>query len=79
MFSSQLEKRTSVVLWVVAVTVQILKPSLELVVLLKHELQRFTDDVGLRRIDELGVLCESRSDVLVDSDLQGFILWCFRR
>src|SRR5215469_7991772 len=78
-FLRNLEKRTSIVLGLAAVVVQIVKPSLELIVFLEHELQGLANDVGFRRIDELRILCESRSDMLLDSDLKRLISWWFRR
>ena len=40
----------------------------------KKYLQGFADDVGFGGIDELGIFCELRSDVLLNADLQRFIL-----
>ena len=54
--------------WVLA------KPGLELIVFAKKYLQGFADDVGFGGIDELGIFCELRSDVLLNADLQRFIL-----
>ena len=48
--------------WVLA------KPGLELIVFAKKYLQGFADEVGFGGIDELGIFCELRSDVLLNAD-----------
>ena len=69
-----LKKRASSVLRLATASRWFLKPTLELVVFSKQQLQGFADDIRFRRIDELCVLAELGFNFLLYANLNSFIL-----
>jgi hypothetical protein len=76
--AARFEKNALSVLLIAAVAL-FFKPDCELIILAKEKFESFADDIGIGRIDELSVLMELRFDLLLDPNLERFILWWSRR
>ena len=55
------------------------QPTLELVIPLEKQLERFADDVRRICADELGVFVQVVSDFFLQANLKGCGLWLFGR
>jgi hypothetical protein len=72
-----LGKNVSFDLFLVDVARVLANPTLELVVPLEQELERFADDIGRICADELGVSVQVVSDFFLQANLEGCSLWLF--
>jgi hypothetical protein len=72
-----LRKNVSSDLLLVDVVRVFAQPSLEFVIPLEQELERFTDDVGRICADELSVSVQVVSDFFLQANLKGCSLWLF--